>query len=281
MSISAVLDDGDHRADGAGADGVRPAQAGLREPAEGDDVPSEPPRTEGDVLGDNPLYQSGEMARVDCPAPRLDAYDDASMEAFLHKITDCLDQGWREQFGDTGMAFEAPNRIYWYASGQSPCGRYPVEGTAAFYCRANKGLYLGVDDIVASSADSGEPETYTFLLSHEYAHHVQGEAGILDYYHAARGTAGDAEERAAWTRRSELQANCLGGAFVGAIADSFPIGGDEHANILEDAERRSDYDAEQRTHGSPANGRMWTEHGMDRRDPAACNTWQAREHLVE
>nr|WP_233515347.1 neutral zinc metallopeptidase [Marinitenerispora sediminis] len=281
VSISAILDEADGQADPGGAGGVRPAGAGTGEPGTAESDAAEAVRTEGDVLGDNPLYHSGEMARVDCPAPRLDAYDNASMEAFLHKVTDCLDDGWSEQFGDSGMGFEAPNRIYWYASGQSPCGRYPVEGTAAFYCRANKGLYLGVDDIVANSADSGESETYTFLLSHEYAHHVQGEAGILDYYHAARGSADDAEQRDAWTRRSELQANCLGGAFVGSIADSFPIGGDEHANILEDAERRSDYDAEQRTHGSPANGRLWTDHGMDRRDPAACNTWQAREDLVE
>ncbi|GAB3206870.1 hypothetical protein SAMN02745673_01215 [Marinactinospora thermotolerans DSM 45154] len=233
------------------------------------------------ALTDNRLYEGGELVEVECPAPELDPDDAASMETFLHTVTDCLDEAWTAQFGDSRMPFEPPNRIYWYTSGQSPCGTYPVEGAAAFYCQANKGLYLGVEDIVDNSADSRRPAAYTFLLSHEYAHHVQGEAGILDHFHAVRGAADTEAERDAWTRRSELQANCLGGVFLGTVDDSFPLGAREQAHILEDAELRGDYGAAGRTHGSPDNGRMWTAHGMDRRDPAACNTWEAGEELVQ
>ncbi|WP_067967282.1 neutral zinc metallopeptidase [Nocardiopsis trehalosi] len=234
-----------------------------------------------EVLTDNPLYATGAMAEVTCEAPRLDPDDKASMEHFLHEMTDCLDAAWAEQFSGTGMEFEEPERVYWYAAGRSPCGTYPTPGTAAFYCRANKGLYLGVEDIVRNSAESRHPEAYTFLLSHEYAHHVQGEAGILGYFHGARGSEADSGDRDRMTRRSELQANCLGGLFLGAARSSFPIGAAEEEHILVDAELRGDFSADDRTHGSPDNGRLWTAHGMDRGDPAACDTWSAPQGVVE
>lgn len=233
------------------------------------------------TLTANPLYTTGQLAEVTCTAPALDPDDEASMERFLHSVTDCLDKAWRKQFSQTEAGFKPPDRIYWYASGKSPCGNYPMHDTAAFYCQANEGLYLGVDDIVESSGDSTDSETYTFLLSHEYAHHVQGETGILDYFHDKRREESDDAKQERLTRRSELQANCLGGAFLGTVADSYPIGAAERGNVLADAQRRGDYGTEERTHGSPKNGKLWTAHGMDRRDPAACDTWKAKEDLVD
>ncbi|MFD0773033.1 neutral zinc metallopeptidase [Streptomonospora algeriensis] len=240
------------------------------------------PRDSGtDALTGNPLYGSGEMAKATCPAPRLDPEDPASMEDFLHEITGCLDTAWREQLAGTGVEFQPPSRIYWYTAGQSPCGSFPAAGTAAFYCQANEGLYLGIQDIVENSAKNEHPEAYTFLLSHEYAHHVQSEAGVLGRFHGVRAAEDSGAVKDELTRRNELQANCLGGLFLGAVADSYPIGSEEHANILADAQRRGDFASGDRTHGSPDNGRMWTAHGMDRGDPAACNTWEARKDLVE
>ncbi|GAA3729742.1 neutral zinc metallopeptidase [Salinactinospora qingdaonensis] len=257
--------------------------APVEETAEETDGAEEPTGTSdtGDVLSGNALYTTGELVEVACPAPSVDIEDAASMERFLHTMTTCMDRSWSQQFDDADLEFQAPNRIYWYASGQSPCGKYPSQGTAAFYCQANRGLYLGVKNIVHKSGHNGNPEAYTFLLSHEYAHHVQSEAGILGHYHAGRGAESVVSSRDAWTRKSELQANCLGAAFLGSIRASFPIGSDEEANILEDAERRGDFTDADRTHGSPRNSRLWTAHGMDRRDPASCNTWQARSDLVQ
>ncbi|WP_017623123.1 neutral zinc metallopeptidase [Nocardiopsis chromatogenes] len=260
----------------AGAAQARPASAQEASAGTGSGSVS----GSGGAVGD-PLRATGEMTEVECPAPEVDPEDRESMEAFLHEITDCLDTAWKERFAEGGMDFEPPSRVFWYASGQSPCGNFPAEGTAAFYCQANKGLYLGVEDIVADSWDGGHPETYTFVLGHEYAHHVQGEAGILARFHADRSAASSAAERDRLTRRSELQANCLGGTFLGAVETSLPVGDEEREHILEDARRRGDYDSADRTHGTGENGALWTEHGMDRRDPAACDTWSADGDLVE
>ncbi|WP_190394280.1 neutral zinc metallopeptidase [Nocardiopsis quinghaiensis] len=232
----------------------------------------------GDLLGDNPLYRIGELGEVTCEAPGLDQEDPESVEAFVHEIADCLDRAWGSYFEAAGMEFTAPNRVYWYAAGHSPCGAFPTEGTAAFYCQANQGLYLGVRDVVAASAGSDKPEAYTFLLSHEYGHHVQGQSRILAEFHSARTGVehGEADEL---TRRNELQANCLGGVFLGSSGESLGFGGSERENILDDVELRADR-GDEHTHGSVENSRLWTVHGMDRVNPAACNTWNAPEDLV-
>ncbi|MEV2274612.1 neutral zinc metallopeptidase [Nocardiopsis sp. NPDC049922] len=232
----------------------------------------------GDPLLDNALYEVGELGEVTCGVPELDADDPASMEAFAHAIADCLDQAWSAYFAEAGLEFASPNRVYWYAEGHSPCGPFPEEDTAAFYCQANQGLYLGVEDIVAASAGTDRPEAYTFLLSHEYGHHVQGQSRMLAEFRTDRAAA-DPETADELTRRNELQADCLGGVFLGASGASLDLGAQERANILDDVARRGDHGAE-RTHGQASSGRLWTEHGMDRRDPAACNTWKADGELV-
>ncbi|MFD3686785.1 neutral zinc metallopeptidase [Nocardiopsis sp. NPDC058631] len=232
-----------------------------------------------DMLGDNPLYRIGELGEVTCEAPDLDPEDPESVEAFVHEIADCLDGAWSAYFASAGMEFTSPNRVYWYSAGNSPCGAFPTQGTAAFYCQANQGLYLGVEDIVAASAGSDRPEAYTFLLSHEYGHHVQGQSRILAEFHEARAGV-DQETADALTRRNELQANCLGGVFLGASGSGLGYGGTERENILDDVGLRADRGSEH-THGSARNGRLWTAHGMDRVDPGSCNTWNAPEDLVE
>jgi predicted metalloprotease len=248
-------------------------------PADGGGEHQRAVSTGGDMLGDNPLYRIGELGEVTCEAPELDPEDPESVEGFVHEIADCLDRAWSDYFASAGMEFSSPNRVYWYSAGNSPCGAFPTQGTAAFYCQANQGLYLGVEDIVEASAGSDRPEAYTFLLSHEYGHHVQGQSRILAEFHEARAGV-DRETADELTRRNELQANCLGGVFLGASGPGLGHGGSERENILDDVGLRSDRGGDH-THGSARNGRLWTAHGMDRVDPGACNTWDAPEDLVE
>ncbi|MDE3720846.1 neutral zinc metallopeptidase [Nocardiopsis sp. N85] len=232
----------------------------------------------GSMLTDSPLYRAGELGQVTCEAPELDEEDPESVEAFVHAIADCLDRAWGVYFDAAGMEFTSPNRVYWHTAGNSPCGAFPMEGAAAFYCQANQGLYLGVEDIVEASGGSDRPEAYTFLISHEYGHHVQGQSRILAEFHSARAGV-PRTEADELTRRNELQANCLGGVFVGAAEEHLGFGPSGRENILDDVGRRSDRGLGH-THGTAENGRLWTAHGMDRVDPAACNTWDAPEDLV-
>ncbi|GAA3728087.1 hypothetical protein HDA32_000241 [Spinactinospora alkalitolerans] len=245
---------------------------------------TDPDRPSGrTALLDNPLYDTGRLAPLPCPEPGLDVDDPESVEAFLNALTDCLDHTWQTQFDKAGIPFQPPERVFWETPGSSPCRDYPSTA-GAFYCRAGKSVYIGTADVVEkwNGADNGI--VYASLLAHEYAHHVQGESGLLDYYHEQRRLEPEVVDQNAWTRKSELQANCLAGAFLGAVRVSYPVSATDRDAVLDDAAAtadRPDSTDEERTHGSAANSVRWMEHGMDEQSPGACNTWEAASETVQ
>ncbi|GAB3206871.1 neutral zinc metallopeptidase [Marinactinospora thermotolerans] len=235
------------------------------------------------ALVDNPLYATGRLAPLPCPVPVPDVDDPESMEGFLNVVADCLDKTWQTQFAKAGISFEPPSRVFWETPGTSPCRDYPSTA-GAFYCRASKGIYIGTSDVVAKWNGADDSVVYASLLAHEYAHHVQGESGLLEYYHEQRRLEPDRARQNAWTRRSELQANCLAGAFLGAVSVTYPISAADREVILADAAATADREgssAEERTHGSADNSVLWMEHGLEEQDPGACNTWEAAEETVQ
>ncbi len=232
----------------------------------------------------NPLYRTGRLSPLPCPVEEPDVHDAAQMEEFLHAVADCLDDAWRTQFARAGIPFEPPQRVFWSEPGTSPCRPYP-SAAGAFYCRASKSIYIGASDVVEKWNGTSRSVVYASLLAHEYSHHVQGESGLLDYYHGQREQEPDALGRNAWTRRSELQANCLAGAFLGAVRVTYPLGDDDLDSLLEDAAAtadRVDGPESERTHGSEDNGVWWTRTGWEEQSPGACNTWDVGdEDLVQ
>ncbi|WP_028649965.1 neutral zinc metallopeptidase [Nocardiopsis sp. CNT312] len=228
-----------------------------------------------DALLANPLYGTGRLSPLPCPAPEPDVDAPEEMAEFLHAVTDCLDDAWATQFARAGLPFEPPERVFWSEPGTSPCRAYP-SAAGAFYCRADTGVYIGVSDVVDKWHGTSESVVYASLLAHEYAHHVQGESGLLEYYHEQRRLEDDVSDRNAWTRRSELQANCLAGVFLGSVRVSYPLDEGDLATLLADAAAtadRADGAEEDRTHGSVDNSVRWTRTGWEQQTPGACNTW--------
>lgn len=266
------------RADGTGDD-----KPGQERPVE--DTPSGqlglpgralPERPVGHTaLVANPLYDTGRLSPLPCPVPELEVEDPGSMEQFLHLVSDCLDDAWKTQFDRAGIPFEPPDRVFWNEPGVSPCRAYPSPA-GAFYCRASSAIYIGTSDVVEKWNGSEDSVVYASLLAHEYGHHVQGESGLLEYYHEQRQLEEDDAGRNAWTRRSELQANCLAGAFLGSVRVSYPLGPQDLEALLDDASAtadRVDGPDEERTHGSADNSVWWTRAGWDEQSAGACNTW--------
>lgn len=236
------------------------------------------------ALVSNPLYETGRLSPLPCPVPELDVDEPASMEEFLNAVADCLDDAWQTQFDRAGILFEPPDREFWDEPGVSPCRPYPSPA-GAFYCRASETIYIGNSDVVDKWNGATESVVYASLLAHEYGHHVQGESGLLEYYHEQRQLEDDHAGRNTWTRQSELQANCLAGAFLGAIQVSYPLSDSDLTALLDDASATADHDGapdEERTHGSSENSKAWTQTGWEEQSPGACNTWDLDdESLIE
>lgn len=235
-----------------------------------------PDRPSGETaLLANPLYETGRLSPLPCPVPELDVTRPSSMEEFLHEVADCLDEVWQTQFDRAGISYSPPDRVFWTQPGTSPCRAYP-SAAGAFYCRASGAIYIGTEDVVNKWHGAEESVVYASLLAHEYAHHVQGESGLLEYYHGQRRLEPDDAGRNSWTRRSELQANCLAGAFLGSVRVSYPLSDTDLETLLDDASAtadREDGPEEERTHGAPENSVEWTRTGWEGQSPGMCNTW--------
>ncbi|WP_017621244.1 neutral zinc metallopeptidase [Nocardiopsis gilva] len=223
----------------------------------------------------NPLYDTGRLSPLPCPAPDLDIHDPDSVETFLNAMADCLDDTWQRQFDRAGIPFHPPRRVFWREPGRSPCRDYP-SAAGAFYCRADTGIYIGVEDVVRKWNEADDSVVYASLIAHEYGHHVQGESGLLEYYHERRGQEADREDQNSWTRKSELQANCFAGAFLGSVQVSYPLTDADRSAVLTDAEATADREngpEEERTHGTAENSRYWLDQGLTGQSPGTCNTW--------
>jgi|SRR5690625_1307773 len=234
------------------------------------------------ALIDNPLYATGRLMPLPCPAPHLNVHKPHSVKRFLNTMADCLDDAWSRQFKEAGIPYEPPRRVFWSEPGVSPCRDYP-SAAGAFYCRAAESIYIGTSDVVEKWDGNEQSAVYASLLAHEYGHHIQGEAGLLEYYHDQRAQEPSRIEQNKWTRKSELQANCLAGAFLGSVDVTYPLEDGDIDAVLDDAAAtadRADAAAEERTHGSAENSVLWLEHGLKEQSPGACNTWAVEDESV-
>ncbi|TDH48693.1 hypothetical protein E2F47_23000, partial [Mycobacterium eburneum] len=124
-------------------------------------------------------------------------------------------------------------------------------------------------------ADSSQGRTDLQGTRH---HHIQNLTGTLSAYWQARRAAGeDSGAGLEFSRRSELQATCFSGMFVGSIIDT---GGmftaDDYRIALDDQQHRGDWQAGQpRDHGSTQHNGAWWQQGADNDRVAMCNTWSA------
>lgn len=223
----------------------------------------------------NPLYRLPKKPGLPCRAPVLNTHKAQSVNRFLTKVSDCLDQSWARQFRSANIPFNPPTRVYWTQPGTSPCGSYPAPGAAAFYCPTNHAMYIGLTDVVKNSANAPGKYygIYVSVLAHEYGHHVQSASGILEYGDRLEQTSGSGKN--AVSRRIELQAQCFDGVYLNSIGQTLPLTTVQRKIILYDAFYRGDRAGYPPDHGSRKHFRGWTKRGLSSGLPGRCNTWTA------
>ena len=162
-----------------------------------------------------------------------------------------------------------------------------------FYCPGDDTVYMDVTffEQLQSMGAENTSLAQLYILSHEWGHHIQNQLGILDAMdHQDLGPTGDMV-------RSELQADCLAGAWIknasesvdpdtgatfmkkptsaelqSALAAASAVGDDK---IYENAGMRANPD--NCSHGAAEKRMQWLETGMRGGTIAACNTWDAAQ----
>ncbi|GAB2442698.1 neutral zinc metallopeptidase [Streptosporangium sandarakinum] len=224
----------------------------------------------------NPLYGTGVMLPTACRAPRPSTRSQ-DMLAYLDAVSSCLDRAWAGKFSQAGAVFQAPRRVYWSRPGRGPCGTYPAPNAAAYYCPANRGMYIGLGHVIEQTGGrnpAGNHVPYLTVLAHEYGHHVQSMAGIGGAWWWEVSDRSKAAQNA-YSRRSELQAQCLAGVFARSVRTPLAITGSRWQEVLESEYGRGDDQngVGLRDHGSGEHFAAWIHQGWRYAKVGYCNTW--------
>ncbi|MBB2911799.1 putative metalloprotease [Streptosporangium becharense] len=193
----------------------------------------------------------------------------------MTRVTRCLNIAWKAQFGKAKLAFGQPRLRFSTSKVNTPCGRWP-SSAGGMYCSANRTIYIGVTRQVLKNPYAAN---HAQFMAHEYAHHVQHLAGIMKYYVNSTWRAGTAG-KLAFSRRLELQADCMGAAFLRQISGSLPVEQEQWDGMVRWVHANGHKNWPKNDHGKGSSQAYWMDRGFDAGAPSACNTWSVPANRV-
>lgn len=234
------------------------------------------------VLTSNDLYMQTVPTPVRCEPPEVsDVTDKRELQSRMANLSECLTKTFGPALEDAGYVAYQPRVVVYDTTGTTPCG--PLEPVGAFYCGANQGIYVASD---ISTLAGSDVVGIDYVFAHEYAHNLQGRAGILaQRIHEHRSAAGVAEENEV-NRRLETQADCLAGSFFKSAEESVGYTAGDKSYIVDVARSVGDDqflppEELPSTHGTSASRELWVTRGFDAVDYGDCNTFVAPVDEIE
>ncbi|WP_459644839.1 KPN_02809 family neutral zinc metallopeptidase [Kineococcus sp. NUM-3379] len=239
-----------------------------------------------DQLGQGQTASTGELAASCRTGADANARTECAVVADIESIQDY----WA---GALGSRYVPADTVFFSGGTQSGCGA-ASSGTGPFYCPADQLVYIDLsffDDLRTRFGAAGGAFANSYVLAHEYGHHVQhllGTAGAVDH----RVTGPDSGNV-----RLELQADCYAGTWA-RHATTVPddsgapliseITDEDVARALDTAGRIGDdfiqtqlgdgsADPGTFTHGTSEQRQRWFTTGFRTGDPVRCDTFASAD----
>jgi uncharacterized protein len=239
-----------------------------------------------EVLHRNPLYHVrlpvGEARcrlKVRPPRPPL---PEPALHGHLTDIVACLTESLTPPLDRVGIDLHRPAVVTFRHRIRTPCGVVKSSTAPASYCAAARTLYWPLDRRTSGDAYSAARLGYVALAAHEYGHHLQASAGIMQTYAARRADLSPGE-REEFTRRLELQTQCFEGAFLAHARDLLSWTGQDRYELRLWHSTTGDEDPPHDRapdHGTSRAQIRWLFRGLDSGDLGRCNTWEAPSSAV-
>ncbi|TWH22532.1 neutral zinc metallopeptidase [Prauserella rugosa] len=236
------------------------------------------------AIGDRPMMKDPDagLQAVPCSLPPWQNNPEGA-RLFFTAATDCLNRTWEPFLRQYDLPFREPTLHF--PDGQAfrtPCGNIRVDvTTAAYYCNDN--LYVPFSGL-QTDYYGDQPGIYLAVIAHEYGHHVQEVAGIMDAVWAHINAVGEStDEGQDLSRRRELQAQCFSGMFMGAQTGRSGERGVTQQmfdTAWYDQDTRGDDTSGNSDHGSNANYAQWWRSGAESNRIVDCDTFSAQPSAV-
>ena len=200
-------------------------------------------------------------------------------------IVNSVQDYWSNELPRHGGQYEHARTRLFSGATNTGCGG-ASSAAGPFYCPNDQTVYIDLsffDELKTRFGAQGGPFAQAYVLAHEYGHHVQNLAGILERMDR-RDTGPDSD-----AVRSELQADCFAGVWAAnAVQTGFieRLTEQDIAEGLNAAAAVGDDRIQQKmqgrvtpeswTHGSAAQRQKWFMNGYQQKQPAACDTFRGQ-----
>ncbi|MET9272621.1 neutral zinc metallopeptidase [Kribbella sp. NPDC003557] len=225
------------------------------------------------IVAQNPLYRVGRLPASRCKEPSIRPTSVANVRKYYADYILCLDKVWKPVIEKAGFTFRSPRLDIFTGKTRTACD---VQDSAAYCGNGVISMNATFDiDNYRKYNKLWARTTMAHLVAHEYGHHIQHLAGISDASATRSAYLNGVDAPLLESRRIELQASCLSGAYLGADKTFFPVSGSWRERWLWTISHRGDEWGTQRDHGSAKSHSRWTRRGFDAGSPSACNTFTA------
>jgi predicted metalloprotease len=236
------------------------------------------------LLVANPFYEQTVPTPVRCDADPIDvsSASDRALESHFTELMECLVRVWQPPVEGADWQIVRPTVTIYGREVTTRCGK---SGVNAFYCGADQQVYYSnfLDDAIPVVAT--DKWGADVVMAHEFGHALQARTAILISSQALGQQAGEESAELTFSRRLEVQADCLSGMFLRAVSSSLQIEQSDVRGILDvyNAVGDDTVSGDPRivgNHGLARSREYWGQTGLDTADVGSCNTYTAKTSLV-